>query len=210
MSDPSFHIETPRLYISYLIAESDRHCDILVELYNTPEFIANNGKTSITTREAARETLAGRFRDEHARNGFGTYLVSLKNSEEEPSGDKITSATPVGTVSMMKGDGPNSYAAPDLGFALLSAHMRKGYAKEASQGLIDWYDKEKGVKDVLGLHDPKNTASAAVFRSLGFRDCGLRELKVFGNVIGSVWVKQGMAEDLGIYGLPSEEATLVT
>jgi RimJ/RimL family protein N-acetyltransferase len=203
MSDPSFHIETPRLYISHFIAENDSHCDFLVELYNTPEFIAGEGKTPITTREAARERLAGRFRDEYAR-GFGSYLVSLKNGGQEP----FTSATPVGTVSMMKGSDPNSYVAPDLGFAMLSAHMRKGYAKEAAQGLMDWYEKEKGVKDVLGLHNPKNTASAAVFRSLGFRYCGLRQLRVFGNVIGSVWTKQGMAEDLGVYGLPSEEATL--
>lgn len=204
MSDPAFYIETPRLYISYLIAEKDAHCDFLVELYNTPEFIARMGQTNITTREAARKTLAGRFREEHARNGFGIYLISLKGDPEAQ--DKLATSTPVGTVSMMKGEEPNCYRAPDLGFAMLSGHMRKGYAKEASQALMDWYEKEKGVKDVLGLHDPKNTASSAVFKSLGFRDRGLRELRVFGGVVGRVWAKPGMAEDLSVYGLPSEEA----
>ncbi|RKU46378.1 hypothetical protein DL546_004003 [Coniochaeta pulveracea] len=204
MSDPTFHIETPRLYVSYLIPENDAHCDLLVELYNTPEYLANNGKTSITTREAARKTIAGRYREEHARNGFGIYLVSLKGDHQAE--DKLASSTPIGTVSMMKGQEPNCYAAPDLGFAMLSEHMRKGYAKEASQALINWYETERGVKDVLGLHDPKNTASSAVFRSLGFRDRGLRELKVFGGVIGQVWTKPDMAEDLSVYGLPSEEA----
>jgi RimJ/RimL family protein N-acetyltransferase len=203
MSDPTFYIETPRLYISYLIAEKDAHCDFLVELYNTPEFIAGEGKTEITTREAARNRLAGRFREEHAR-GFGGYLVSLKGDQD--SEDKLASSTPVGTVSMMKGEEPNCYGAPDLGFAMLSGHMRKGYAKEAAQALVDWYEKERGVKDVLGLHDPKNTASSAVFRSLGFRDRGLRKLNLFGGVIGQVWTKPGMAEDLSAYGLPSEEA----
>ncbi|KAK3681697.1 including n-acetylases of ribosomal protein [Podospora appendiculata] len=199
MVDPSFAIETPRLYISHFVPEDDKHCDFLVELYNTPEFIASIGgaPTSITTRAAARERLAGRFRDEHARNGYGTYLVSLKASDATPT---LASATPIGTVSLMRGEPPNCYTAPDLGFAILPAYMRKGYAKEAAQALLDYVEREQGVEDVVGLFDPKNEASCAVFKSLGFEDRGLRELKVFGGVRGAVWTKPGMAEDLSVYG----------
>ena len=80
MLDPSFFVETNRLFLSLLQPDDDSHYDFLMESHNTPEFIASIGglPTSITTREAARTLLAGRFRDEHARNGYGTYLVSLK------------------------------------------------------------------------------------------------------------------------------------
>lgn len=207
MSDPTFKIETPRLFISYLQPSLDSHCDFLVSLYNTPEFIANNGKTPVTNRDIARRQLEGRFRAEHARNGYGTYLFSLRNPSNP---DSLEAATPIGTVSLMRGDEPGSYAAPDLGFAILSEYMRQGYSKEAAQALMDYVEREQGVKDVLGLHDPQNQASAAVFKSLGFRDMGLRQLLVFGpDVVGRVWIKEGMSEDVSVYGLPREAPAAV-
>lgn len=207
MSDPAFLIESTRLYISYLQPDNDAHCDFLMELYNTPEFIASIGgePTAVTTREAARARLAGRFRDEHARNGYGTYLVSLKPDTVIPPStlaqDKLAEATPIGTVSLMRGEEPNCYKAPDLGFAILPAHMRRGYAKEAATALLDYAEKERGVTAVLGLFEPNNEASKGVFKSLGFIDHGNRELRVFGGVVGAVWAKPGMDEDLSVYGL---------
>ncbi|KAH7063028.1 including n-acetylases of ribosomal protein [Macrophomina phaseolina] len=215
MTDPNFHITTQRLYLSYFQPSNPAHCDFLVTLYNTPEFIASIGgkPTSVTTRDAARALLEGRFRAEHARNGYGTYLVSLKSSaseaptashpddgEEIPFAERLSRCKPIGTVSLMRGEPPNAYTAPDLGFAILPEEMRKGYAREAAEGLLKYAEEELGVRDVLGLFDPTNAASRGVFRSLGFRDRGVRKLKVFGNIEGAVWVREGMAEDLGVYG----------
>lgn len=196
MSDPSFAIDTPRLRISYLQPDDDAHCDFLVELYNTPEFIAAEGgrPTPVTDREKARERLTGRVRHEHERNGYGTYLVSLKS--DDAAGD-----VPIGTVSLMRGEGPDSLTVPDLGFAFLPAHMRKGYATEAARALLEYAERDRGVEAVLGLHDPGNEASRGVFRKLGFEDRGKRVLKMFGGVVGQVWTKPGMADDLGVYGL---------
>ncbi|KAK3388053.1 including n-acetylases of ribosomal protein [Podospora didyma] len=203
MTDPHFYIETPRLFISYLLPEDDKHCDFLVELYTSPEFVATCGQTTITSREAARKLLAGRFRDEHARNGYGTFLVSLKSTTETPP--SLATSTPVGTVQLMRGEEPNRYPAPDLGYAILPSHMRRGYTKEAAQALMDFTEKNWGVDEVLGLCDPKNEASAAVFRSLGFQDRGVHELRVFGGEVGSVWTKPGVAEDLVAYLSASEK-----
>ena len=71
MSDPNFFIETERLYICYFLPSVDEHCDFLVKLYNTPEFIEGAGKTNITTREIARHRLSKRFLADHERNGYG-------------------------------------------------------------------------------------------------------------------------------------------
>ena len=212
MTDPHFHIDSPRLYISYLQPDNPDHCDFLVQLYNSPEFIASIGgkPTSVTSRDAARAQLAGRMRADHARNGYGTYLVSLKPSVDAdqqramPGGAfaaVLARSKPVGIVSLMRGEAPNSYSVPDLGFAVLPGEMRKGYAKEAALSLMAYAERELGVTDgVLGLCDPANAASHAVFRSLGFADRGIRPLKVFGGVDGAVWTKPGMDEDLGVYG----------
>jgi len=212
MADPNFYIETPRLYISYLNPDNDAHCDFLVALYNSPEFIASIGgkPTSITTREAARKQLAGRFRNEHARNGYGTYLVSLKpESPAETTSDTgkkdvtalLAAATPVGTVGLMRGEEPDRYEAPDLGFVVLPAHMRKGYTKEACLALMDYVEREQGVSGVFGFCEPTNEASRSVFRSLGFSNRGILSLRVFGGAKSEVWAKPGMAEDLSVYGL---------
>lgn len=205
MSDPDFFIETPRLFLSYLLPEKDEHCDFLVALYNTPEFIASIGghPTTITTRDVARKVLAGRFPEEHARNGFGTYLVSLKGGESDGQ-DKLAAlraSTPIGTIGLMQGEEPDRYAAPDIGFAVLPEHMRKGYTKEAALAILEYVEKEKGVQDVFGFCNPENKASKAVLRSLGFEDRGERPLRVFGGEISAVWTKKGMSEGLEVYRL---------
>lgn len=196
MSDPDFLIESPRLLLSYLQPTSDRDCDFLVALYNTPEFMAGNGgkSSSVVTRDYARTVLEGTFREHHRRNGYGQFLVSLKPSDadgvaggELGPAERLRAATPIGTVSLMKGQPPNCYAVPDLGFAVLPRYMRKGYATEASLAVMNWARGEKGVTQFLGLHDPANEGSKAVFRKLGFEWRGVKSLKVFGGIEGAVW-----------------------
>ena len=208
MTDPNFHIRTPRLYLSHLQPEDPDHCDFLARLYNSPEFIAAEGETKIKTVRDAQEVISNRFRKDHARNGYGQYLLSKEPSDWDHTsasgsshfGDDIKYHTLIGTVSLMRGEGPDAFSAPDLGFAILPEHMRKGYAREACIGLMEDVERALGQKDILGLHDPANKGSAAVFRSLGFKDMGLHVLKAFGGVTGQVWIKKDMDEDLKKYG----------
>ena len=211
MTDPNFYIESSRLYLSYFQPDLDGHCDFLVKLYNTPEFIrdATGGAgTNIVDRAAARQRLSTRFVAEHERNGYGTLLVSLKPSglTTLPDGDarfqeRLARCKPIGTVSLMRGDGPTSYKAPDLGFAILPEEMRKGYAKEAAAALLEWAKREHGVDVVVGLFDPANEGSSGTFRSLGFEDRGVHKLVEFGGVMGAVWISPGANSDLSVYGI---------
>lgn len=202
MSDPNFFIETPRLYISYFRPDLDSHCDFLVDLYNTPEFIAGAGKTNITTREIARERLT-RFLKDHERNGYGIYLVSRKPDvpdADAPFPERLARATLVGTVSLMRGSSPTAYKAPDLGFAIHARETRKGYAKEAALGLLAYGKEHLGVPIALGITDPKNAPSKAVFRSMGWEDRGERSLVEFGGAVCAVWTPPE-AEPLESYGM---------
>ncbi|KAJ1337321.1 [ribosomal protein S5]-alanine N-acetyltransferase [Microdochium nivale] len=236
-------ITTPRLTLIPPDPANTSHADFIVELYNTPEFIASIGgkPTSITTREASQAYIANRFAKEHARNGYGTWLVVLNEHEQVRDAQLSSSCSAVdgtvheekqeeeeggggggkivGTVSLTRGPPESgSYAAPDLGFAVLPAFCRRGIATEASRALLAWIASglDPGVDFVvLGLHDPANRGSAAVLRGLGFERKGLRKLSAFGGVIGLVWVlklgAQGSADgvvredEVRALGLPAED-----
>ena len=214
MSDPNFYIESPRLYLSYFQPALDAHCDFLVELYNSPEFIrdATGGKgTSVKDREAARTRLQT-FVAHHERNGYGIFLVSRKPpAEEEPAAspadasagfqEKLARAKLVGTVSLLRVNSPTAYKLPDLGFAMLPEEMRKGYAKEASQTLLEWAKRERGVDVAFGFTDPTNAGANGLFKSLGFEYRGIHKLVEFGGDEAAVWISQGGEKDLSVYGL---------
>ncbi|KAI4730386.1 acyl-CoA N-acyltransferase [Aureobasidium sp. EXF-10728] len=188
MTDPTFLLTTPRLTISHLDPSNPLHCTFLVSLWNTPEFLSMlNGKpTPITTPSAAKSLIQNRFLAEHARNGYGTYLVSLADT------------TPIGTVSLMRGQ-DSGLLAPDLGFAVLSQYLRQGYAVEAAKALLGYAAREKGVTAVFGFCDEGNAASMGVLGKLGFRWEGVRRIEEFGGKETAVW-SWGMhaVEDWGL------------
>ena len=188
--DPNFRLETPRLCISHFSAAEDSHCNFLYTLYNSPLFVAAEGKTGITSVEKARERIAGRFLEEHQRNGYGTYLVSLKPFNSDASA--LAAATPIGTVSLMRGD----MLAPDVGFAILPEENGKGYATEASAAIIEYARKELSVGPVLGFANPENPASRRVMEKLGFEDLGVVSVPAFGGHEAQVFISQGTSEDL--------------
>ncbi|SMR54802.1 unnamed protein product [Zymoseptoria tritici ST99CH_1E4] len=202
---------TPRLNLSYLESGNDTHCDFIVTLFNTPEFIASNGgnATSIVTREAARQYTEKRFEGEYVRNGFGSYLLSLRRpsptSEERDGKEEVEEEVYIGTISLNRGPPtPENPTVPDLGFAILPAFMRQGFAIEASRGMLEYAERELGIKEVVGLCAVGNRASNGVFEKLGWRDRGTWKLKGFGGEKGErsrVWVREGMEGGLEGWGL---------
>lgn len=193
MSDPNFYIETPRLYISYFLPTSPKHCAFLVELYNSPLFLSTEGKTGIYNDVQARERIETRFLAEHKRNGYGTYLVSLKTTPET----SFAGSKPVGSVSLMKGD---TITAPDLGYSIIPEMNGKGYATESSKALLDYARKELGVTEVFGFFDANNAHSRRVMEKVGLEDRGNVKLAAFGGVESAVYALPGM-KDLKDYGV---------
>jgi RimJ/RimL family protein N-acetyltransferase len=189
MFDPTSHLTTPRLTISHLDPSNPSQCTFLVSLWNTHEFISMLGgkPTSVINPSAAKSLITNRFAAEHARNGYGIYLISLTED-----------ATPIGTVSLMRGE-KSPLLAPDIGFALLSEYMRKGYAVEAAQAIIKYADEALGVKAIFGFCDGGNQASMGVLGKLGMRWEGMRRVGVFRGRETGVW-SWGMerVEDWGL------------
>jgi RimJ/RimL family protein N-acetyltransferase len=194
--DPDFAISTPRLYISHWIATNPAHCAFLVELWNSPLFVELNGPSPVTTPAQAQELITSRFAPNFARNGYGQYLVSLKPSP----GASLADSKPIGAVSLIRGEPPNAYKVPDVGFAVVSEAAGKGYAPEAARYLIEYAQKELGVEGVLGMCDPSNARSRRALEKSGLQDRGVHKLIVFGGVMGSVYALPGMV-NLREYGI---------
>ncbi|KAK9428450.1 acyl-CoA N-acyltransferase [Lipomyces doorenjongii] len=196
MCDPDFYIESPRLYISYFLPTCPKHCSFLVQLYNSPLFISAEGKTGVYNELQAQERIQKRFVAEHERNGYGTYLVSLKTIPTT----SFDESQPIGSVSLSKGDSKDSYSAPDLGFSIVPEMNGNGYATESGRALLDYAKTELGVTEVLGFFDPNNARSRRVMEKIGLEDRGVRKLAAFGGVEGAVYALPGM-KDLIKYGI---------
>jgi len=193
MSNPNFYFESPRLYMSYFLPTSEKHCAFLVELYNSPLFIETQGKTGVYNNAQAEERIRTRFLAEHERNGYGTYLVSLKTTPTTT----LAEAQPIGSISLMKGD---TITAPDIGFSIIPEMNGKGYATESGKALLDYAKRELGVSEAFGFFDPKNVASRKVMEKLGLEDRGIMTLSAFGGVQGAVYALPGM-KDAKEYGV---------
>ncbi|CAG7920432.1 unnamed protein product [Penicillium olsonii] len=196
-ASPTFAIPSERLYISYFLPDSPEHCAFLVKLWNTEEFIKTSGRTGIDTLEKASNFLRNRVHADYARNNYGIFLVSLKPNENAT----LSESTPIGTVSLMKGDRPDSYLAPDIGYAILPEETGKGYATEAAVALLEYARKELGVDSAFGFCARDDRHSARVLKKIGFEFRGERKLKVFGGKESAVYVLPAMSQDLTVYNL---------
>lgn len=182
MSDPNFFFESERLRFSYWLP-TDEHCEFLVKLWTEPLFIEGEGNTGIDTVEKARTRISERFVNEHERNGYGQFLVSLKDS-----GKKI------GTVSLSRGK-DSAIPLPDVGFAILTEENGKGYGPEAGRAAIEWVKRERGVEGVFGFCNPKNTRSRRAMEKAGLEYQGIRKLLQFGpNEEGCCYASPGLKD----------------
>ncbi|CAI7661497.1 unnamed protein product [Penicillium palitans] len=190
-ASPTFSIESERLQISYFLPDSPDHCRFLVELWNGEEFMKTCGRTGIDTAEKASNFLRNRVHADYARNNYGMFLVSLKPHENASLPE----------MSLMRGEPPNAYLAPDIGYAFLTKETGKGYATEAALALLAYAKKELGVHSVFGFCGTDDTHSARVLEKIGLEFRGQKKLKVFGGRESAVYALPIMSQDLTVYGL---------
>ncbi|KAF7126150.1 hypothetical protein CNMCM5793_002572 [Aspergillus hiratsukae] len=200
--DPNFLIPTSRLNISCLFANSPTHCNFIVKLWNTEDFIKSCGKTGLDSPEKVSRFLQDRVYADYARNGYGIFLVSLKPEPEAEADSGLGEVGKlIGTVSLMKGEPPNGYALPDVGFAILPEESGKGYATEAGKAIIEWVKRSQNLDGVFGFCNKDNVRSRRVLEKVGLEFHDIKKLRAFGGEESAVFVDPGMTKDLKIYGL---------
>ncbi|KTF16705.1 GNAT family N-acetyltransferase [Pseudoalteromonas sp. H105] len=123
----------------------------ILMLLNQPCFYENIADKGIYTREQAEDYIQNAFINSHQINGFGPYIVTLKDS------------TPIGMVGLFKRDYLHF---PDIGYAFLSQYTGRGYATESCDMLIRHVKNR--FKKITAITSTGNTASQRILKKLNF------------------------------------------
>lgn len=143
-------IETERLILRPL-TEGD--AGFIFELVNDPSFIQNIGDRNVRTLEDAKRYITNGPVASYARNGFGLYLVELKDTGQ-----------PIGMCGLIRRNMLNDV---DIGYAYLPRYWSKGYAIEAALAMKQYAREVIGLKRMVAVVDPQNTGSIRLLEKLG-------------------------------------------
>jgi len=145
-------LETERLILRRFSAVD---AEFILELLNEPSFVQNIGDKGVRNiADALRYIETGPVAN-YQRLGFGLYLVELKGTGES-----------IGLCGLIKREG---LADIDVGFAFLPSFWSKGYAVEAASAVTVYGRDVLGIKRIVAITAPDNTASIKVLEKLGLR-----------------------------------------
>jgi len=144
-------LETERLTLREFTADD---AEFIFELVNEPSFIQNIGDRGVRTLSDAIKYIEAGPVSSYARNGFGLYVVQLKES-----GDSI------GMCGLIKRDALEDV---DIGYAYLPKYWSQGYAVEAALAAKE-QARGLGLKRLVAIVDPANQGSIRVLEKLGMQ-----------------------------------------
>lgn len=145
-------LETERLVLRQFSVED---ADFILRLLNEPSFIRNIGDRGVRTLEDARSYILRVPIASYERNGFGLYLVILKESGES-----------VGMCGLIKREELEDV---DIGYAFLPEYWSKGYAVESALAVKEYARDVIGLKRLVAITDPENQGSIRVLEKIGLR-----------------------------------------
>jgi [ribosomal protein S5]-alanine N-acetyltransferase len=145
-------LETERLILRQL---SPADAGFILELLNEPSFIRNIGDRGVRRLVDAERYIETGPVASYARNGFGLYLVLLKESQAS-----------IGMCGLIKRDALEDV---DVGYAFLPRYWSKGYAIESVMAVMKYAKNIVGLERVIAIVDPNNQGSIRVLEKAGFR-----------------------------------------
>jgi ribosomal-protein-alanine N-acetyltransferase len=144
-------VETERLVVRELVEDD---AEYILELLNTPSFIKYIGDRGIRTADDARTFIETRYRQSYRDHGYGLFAVDLRSD-----------GTPVGMCGFVRRD---SLPGPDIGFAFLPEHERKGYGFESASAVVRYGRDALGFTELYAITSVDNDASGRLLTKLGF------------------------------------------
>lgn len=126
----------------------------IVEQLTDPSFLANIGDRGVHDIASAHGYIE-RWQANYARDGFGLWLVELRDTGEI-----------IGMCGIVRRD---TLPSPDIGYSLLPRHWSKGYAVEACAAVRDHAMRTLGLPRLLAIVTPGNVASVKVLERIGLR-----------------------------------------
>jgi RimJ/RimL family protein N-acetyltransferase len=145
-------LETERLVIRELV---DSDAPFILQLLNEPSFIYYIGDKGVRTLEDARQYILNGPVVSYEKNGFGLYLVALKDHD-----------TSIGMCGLIKRD---ELPDPDIGFAYLPDYWSKGFGFEAASAVLKYAVEDLQLKRVLAITSPDNEGSGKLLTKIGLK-----------------------------------------
>ncbi len=143
-------LNTDRLTIRKL---NTTDAKFIIQLLNEPAFIQYIGDKKVkTTKDAEKYLLDGPIKS-YEQNGFGLWLVELKENKE-----------PAGICGLIKRDNLDDV---DVGFAFLKKFNGKGFATESAKAVLEYGKNELGLKKIVAITQLDNLGSIRVLEKLG-------------------------------------------
>ena len=145
-------LETERLSLRQFTVDD---AQFILTLLNEPSFLRYIGDKQVRSLEDARQYILNGPLASYERNGFGLYLVELKESY-----------TPIGMCGFLKRE---ELPDPDIGFAFLPEFWGKGFAFEAAAALLEDARQSLRLQRILAITSLDNEASIKLLERLGLR-----------------------------------------
>lgn len=143
-------LETARLQLNWL---TENDADLMLAIWNDPDFIRFVGDRGVRTLDEAREAMEAGVLKLYRDFGYGPYRMSLHNSD-----------VPMGICGLFKRD---NLEYPDIGYGLLPAFCASGYAYEAAQAVADHARDHMKLAELCAIVTPQNTRSVHLLEKLG-------------------------------------------
>ncbi|MBE2222441.1 MAG: GNAT family N-acetyltransferase [Anaerolineae bacterium] len=145
-------LETERLFLRELTVED---ADFILQLLNEPEYIIFIGDRGVRTHKDARNYIQETIIASYEKNGFGLYLVELKED-----------ATPIGCCGLINRDGLPDI---DIGYAFLAEFHNFGFATESAEAVMAFGKNNIGLKRIVGITAVDNQKSIKILEKVGLR-----------------------------------------
>jgi len=145
-------LETERLILRELTFEDDA---FVFELLNEPAYLRYIGDKNVRSPDDARSYLSIGPLASYAKHGYGLWRVALKADD-----------TTVGMCGLLKRDGMEH---TDIGYAFLTRHHGKGYAREAATATVAHARNVLRLGTLQAVTALENPASIGLLEKLGFK-----------------------------------------
>ncbi|MGB1237521.1 MAG: GNAT family N-acetyltransferase [Pseudomonadales bacterium] len=143
--------QTPRIRIRQLTVSD---AAFILELFNQPTFLRYIGDKGVHSLACAEHYLRSGPLASYASSGLHMYLVEERGTDRS-----------LGLCGLIDRD---ELPGIDLGFALSSEHLGKGFASEAARAVIALARAHFKLTELFALTHPDNTASQKCLLKLGF------------------------------------------
>lgn len=126
----------------------------ILSLLNEPSFIEGIADKKVHSLEQAVKYINDSFTKSYHDNGYGMYLVSLREGE-----------IPVGICGLIRREYRDDF---ELGYAFAKAFWSNGYAQEAVKTVLNYGQTVLEAKEFIAVTSMDNQASIKTLERVGF------------------------------------------